>query len=43
MLLLFLSIIVYNVNTFSTQTGGITLKFEWDEDKNQLNLKKTWN
>ena len=38
--LLFLSKIVYNVNTFSTRTGGIALKFEWDEDKNQLNLKK---
>ena len=31
--LLFLFKIVYNVNTFSTRTGGITLKFEWDEDK----------
>ncbi len=31
---------LYNVNTFSTRTGGITLKFKWDEDKNQLNLKK---
>ena len=38
--LLFLFKIVYNVNTFSTRTGGITLKFKWDEDKNQLNLKK---
>ena len=31
---------MYNVSTFSTRTGGITLKFEWDEDKNELNLKK---
>ena len=38
--LLFLYKMVYNVSTFSAQTGGITLKFEWDEDKNQLNLKK---
>lgn len=39
-ILLFLFKIVYNISAFSTRTGGITLKFEWDEDKNQLNLKK---
>ena len=39
-LLLFLSKIMYNISTFSTRIGGIALKFEWDEDKNQLNLKK---
>ena len=31
---------MYNINTFLIRTGDITLKFEWDEDKNQLNLKK---
>ena len=31
---------MYNISTFSTRIGGFTLKFEWDEDKNQLNLKK---
>lgn len=38
--LLFLSIILYNICIISTQTGGITLKFEWDEDKNKQNLAK---
>ena len=31
---------MYNINTFLIRTGDIILKFEWDEDKNQLNLKK---
>lgn len=38
--LLFLSIILYNISIISTQTGGFTLKFEWDEDKNEQNLAK---
>lgn len=25
---------------FRVQMGGVSLKFEWDEDKNQLNLEK---
>ena len=44
-ILLFLFKIVYNISAFSTRTGGITLKFEWDEDKNQKSteFKETWN
>lgn len=38
--LLFLSIILYNISIISTQTGGFTLKLEWDEDKNEQNLAK---
>jgi hypothetical protein len=31
---------LYNISIISTQTGGFTLKFEWDEDKNEQNLAK---